>query len=155
MRLHEERYWTRERIIEVFQEFYRRHGRSPSTGDTSLALTPSFVARNTPERVAETIRVRALGPKLPLPNTVQAEFEGGWHEALTEAGLPRNPQGHNSHVGERRRHKPLEGKYVVCDLPGCEKKVYRAPGKLRRYSRFFCSREHWDLGRRREYRVAA
>jgi hypothetical protein len=96
---HEQRYWTRERVIESFQEFHRLFGRSPAALDTSMGATPSARAKVSAERNAEGDRIRAVF-KLPLPLTVTREL-GSWNRALEAAGLPLNGTGAPTHRSRR------------------------------------------------------
>jgi hypothetical protein len=98
-RQHEERYWTRETIVETFQRFYAVNGRGPSVTDVLIA-NPSIRSKMSDERIADGDAAFAAVP-LPSPSVVTREFES-WHFALAAAGLPRNPSGGAGHRGARK-----------------------------------------------------
>lgn len=98
---HEERFWTPERIVEVFQEFARIFGRAPSTTDIySFAYSPTIAANLSDARLAEvndvTIAFAAHDLRLPSPPAVAREL-GSWKAAIAAAGLTPNPTGGAGH----------------------------------------------------------
>lgn len=72
--------WSRERIIEAAQEFDRRYGRPPASGDWEPAMARS---RRRLDRVAAFYADGCW----PHVHTVTLYF-GGWNRMLEEAGLP-------------------------------------------------------------------
>ena len=70
IRLHESRYWTRERIIEAIQRYAREHGHRPLATDW---LKPGR-GRN--------------GDGYPSTNTVRVAF-GSWADGIEAAGFER------------------------------------------------------------------
>lgn len=69
-RQHEERYWTRERIVECIQRFAREHGRPPVSSEWLYGDHG------------------ANGDGYPYCSTVLQEF-GSWADAIEQAGFPR------------------------------------------------------------------
>lgn len=98
---HEARFWTRERIVEVFQEFARLFDRAPSVTDVrSFSNTPTIARKLSEARLVEvddvTIVLAAHGLYLPLPSVVAREW-GTWTNALAAAGLTPSPSGGAGH----------------------------------------------------------
>jgi predicted transcriptional regulator len=116
LELHEQREWTKERIIAAFITFRERVGRAPTTVDIHvLSGAPSIERRLSDARVAE---IKALPRDLRLPHydLVRREF-GSWPAALEAAGLPPNPTGGAGHrVKERKGVMPRN--YVVFSKNG-------------------------------------
>jgi transposase len=92
---HEERQWTRSRIIASFWAFEAIMGRQPTAGDI-LGSAPSYQAHYSTCRVAEIGRARVRGAVLPHPGFVYREF-GSWAAALEAAGMSPNPRGAAAH----------------------------------------------------------
>ena len=107
IRLHEQRYWTRPRIVACLRVMADLLGRSPAVSDVNRS--PTMEAKLSPERVAEARpldEARAAGLRVPGPWVVQREF-GSWANALAAAGLPPNPPGGQPlHRGRRLRLVP-------------------------------------------------
>lgn len=108
---HDERYWTRERIVAAFQEFARRTGRGPATTDSTLT-SPSVSRKLTDERLEDGAAARWL---VPHPAMVAREF-GSWAAALEAAGLPPNPTG--GAARRTRRNRPKGETRIMDARPG-------------------------------------
>lgn len=101
-KLHDDRYWTPERIIQAIQEWHRQHGRPP--------IAPEWVTPG--ERVGQ----------IPPVSTVQREF-GSWRAAIQEAGFEvlgpgkyeRTPEW-RARLGDRSRGPRPERRGVDWDL---------------------------------------
>ncbi len=92
---HEERKWTRERIIRAFQRFHAETGRVPRTSD-KIGLYESQVARFSGTRIREMEQAQELGLILPPHQFVKREF-GSWDAGLAAAGMPRSRGGTPTH----------------------------------------------------------
>lgn len=99
---HDEREWTRDKIVETFREFAAVHGRAPTVTDTTFGATPSARARLSPERLAESDKIRVQGPRLPHPSSVTREC-GSWQAAVVAADLDPSASGGAAHRGGERR----------------------------------------------------
>ncbi len=92
---HQERKWTRERIIRAFQRFHTETGRVPRTSD-KIGLYESQVARYSGTRIREMEQAQELGLILPAHQFVKREF-GSWDAGLAAAGMPRSRGGTPTH----------------------------------------------------------
>lgn len=93
---HDDRYWTRKRIIEAFIVFRERTGRTMAAVDAQVRSgAPSLEAHLSTARLAE---IESLPADLVTPNpwTVQREF-GSWNAGLVAAGLHPNKSGATMH----------------------------------------------------------
>lgn len=118
----EERFWTRERIVESFQTFARIVGRPPAVADSPLSRAPSQVIRLSPTRLSEIeeaeAKMKAAGYRLPHATVINREF-GGWRPALRAAGLSdRAVGGAPSHRETLANHR-LRTEARACAV--CEK----------------------------------
>lgn len=109
-RQHEDRYWTREQILEAFRDFHRRTGRVPRAGDY-LALFPSQRHRFSPERLAEIEEDQGVNPTV-----VRREF-GSWRAALAEAGFALSKGGAPTHRRKRVSAAARETLVLLLDRP--------------------------------------
>lgn len=89
---HEQRYWTRERIVEAFQAFAAVAGRPPASTDPHAAYNSQ---RFSDERRADGDTARHA-VRLPHPATVKQEF-GSWPAAVRAAGFDPAPTGGAGH----------------------------------------------------------
>lgn len=93
-RQHEERFWTRDAIVDCIQAFAEMYGRPPTAPDWN----PSFAAaRGDTERAA---RFREDGA-WPFVSVVVREF-GSWAAAIEAAGFPRPLVGRYERTPETR-----------------------------------------------------
>ncbi len=92
---HEERKWTRERIIRAFQRFQAATGRTPRVAD-KLGIYESQVLRFSGARIREFEQVQELGLVLPPPEFVKREF-GSWAAGLEAAGMTPSRGGAKDH----------------------------------------------------------
>lgn len=76
---HEERHWTRERIIEALRAFADQYGRSPRANDPSLQASHQW----------------------PCSSIVVREF-GTWNAGIEATGLEAMPVGHKTLPSERQ-----------------------------------------------------
>lgn len=84
--------WTRERIIEVIQEFAQTYGRAPAASEFS----PQLFGRRAPDARDRCEMVKAAGD-YPSYSWVRYQF-GSWNAAIEAAGLtPRKP---GQYIGE-------------------------------------------------------
>ncbi len=97
-RQHDERRWTREKIVRAFIRFRDETGRTPRALDAH-GPCESLVLRLSGRRIRELEQVQELGLVLPAPQFVQREF-GSWAEALRAAGMRPSRGGSPEH---RRR----------------------------------------------------
>lgn len=99
--------WTRERIIESFQEFYRSFGRAPTSTDV-IGRAASQRSRFSDSRIHEIDEQR--GFHLPVPWAVAREF-GSWPSAVRAAGFTPSSTGgpmHREHAFGKRQTELLE-----------------------------------------------
>lgn len=92
---HDERHWTRERIVRAFIRFRDETGRVPRVDDAH-GPCESIVIRLSGRRIRELEQVRELGLVLPSPQFAQREF-GSWTEALRAAGMRPSVGGAPTH----------------------------------------------------------
>lgn len=81
--LHNNKYWTRGRIIAVIWEFADRYGHPPSVSD--FRASPNELKR-LPEQTAASILARKRDMKMPALGSIVAEF-GTWNAAIEAAGF--------------------------------------------------------------------
>lgn len=84
---HDERYWTRETIIEAIKRFGREHGRAPVATDWLYG------------------KHGVNGSGYPWPGFLIREF-GSWANGIEAAGFPRPFVGHN-HNGRKIGRGPI------------------------------------------------
>lgn len=109
--------WTRESVRKAFRRFHERHGRPPRASER-MAVTPSFAAKLSAERLAEA--QETLEERLPHTTLVYRLF-GSWAAALEYAGLPASPRGGEaSHRGERRTALARRGRLLRLIAEGCD-----------------------------------
>lgn len=105
---HEERYWTKSRVVEALRAAAEILGRTPTISD--LQPSPSILAHLSPERVEQirAFRRRAveIGLRLPSNGTIVVEF-GSIGEAVRVAGLAPSPRGWSARWDQRNGHAPL------------------------------------------------
>jgi hypothetical protein len=101
IRIHEDRYWTQERIVEALREFRRLIGKPPTSTDALHRGNNviSIEERVSPERVKELRRAAGL-VRLPCMSAIYREF-GSWDAAMRAAGL--DPVGPGTPPGVPRR----------------------------------------------------
>ncbi len=92
---HEERKWTRERIIRAFQRFQAATGRTPRVSDKQ-GIHESQVLRFSGARIREFEQVQELGLVLPPSQFVKREF-GSWAAGLAAAGMTPSSGGSTDH----------------------------------------------------------
>ncbi len=92
---HEERKWTRERIIRAFQRFQAATGRTPRVSDKQ-GIYESQVLRFSGTRIREFEQVQELGLVLPPHQFVKREF-GSWAAGLAAAGMEPSRGGAKDH----------------------------------------------------------
>ncbi len=92
---HDERKWTRERIILAFQRFQAATGRTPRVAD-KLGIYESQVLRFSGARIREFEQVEELGLVLPPSQFVKREF-GSWAAGLAAAGMEPSRGGSPDH----------------------------------------------------------
>ncbi len=92
---HEERKWTRERIIRAFQRFQAATGRTPRVSDKQ-GIHESQVLRFSGTRIREFEQVQELGLVLPPHQFVKREF-GSWAAGLAAAGMEPSRGGSPDH----------------------------------------------------------
>ena len=155
------RTWTRERVIQAFQDFHRRYGRSPTTTDRMISC--KAVRRKLSDvRLAEAGTVDISG--LPVPGTVHDLF-GGWREAVEAAGLPPSPIGSPSHRDTRRDTRQRDGAILDAIREGYDtvNLIAAATGRERAalnrrlltlVERGILTREKERWGRRYHYHIA-
>ncbi len=92
---HEERKWTRQRIIRAFQRFQAATGRTPRVADKQ-GIHESQVLRFSGARIREFEQVQELGLVLPPSQFVKREF-GSWAAGLEAAGMTPSRGGTPDH----------------------------------------------------------
>jgi hypothetical protein len=93
--LHDERYWTRDRIISTMRAFNELFGRPPTTTDYTGRFDSQAV-HFSETRLREIDEIAASGLRFPLPSVVSREF-GSWANAVNAAGMEASPTGRPSH----------------------------------------------------------
>lgn len=79
--------WPQERIVKAFQDFAKKHGRPPTTGD-------------------------ANDPTLPSQTTVTKRF-GSWSNGIAAAGFPRPVRGRRAGDERLAEPRPRKDKVVI------------------------------------------
>lgn len=112
---HENRYWTRDRIVAAFMTFKERTGRQPTTADTMvMSGAPSIERTLSDTRLAE-IKAIPADIRLPHYDLVRREL-GSWPNALAAAGMSPNRTGGAVH--RHRERKVMPRNYVVFSKNG-------------------------------------
>jgi hypothetical protein len=91
---HDERYWTRDRIVEAFKAAGELLGRAPAVVDWQARM-PSVRQKVSARRLEEAEPLQAAmddGFKFPPPQIVRREF-GSWSAARVAAGFDPSPNG--------------------------------------------------------------
>lgn len=113
-----QRKWTRETVIQVFQEYEAKTGRVPTTLD-AMWKAPSLRARISPARLAELQAVPDDAPRLPSPWLV-TELFGSWSDARVAAGFPPSPGGgevtHRDYQGDEPLLQAIRDGYHTTNL---------------------------------------
>lgn len=144
---HDDRFWTREQILEGIRVAGEILGRQATV--TDFMPSPSIRAHFSPERWAEIeiLHAAALlrGIRLPAASCIAREF-GGFTEALAALGLEPTPTGHPSH-----RIPGRHGKRGIIRLPEggalteVEESAEEPPKPLSVADRFAFARETLSL----------
>lgn len=110
-RQHDERFWTRERILDGMRtanEISLRVLGRPIRAADWLCLTPSQRGKFTPTRLRETrllwAVIRHEGVRVPVMTSITTEF-GSWGAAAVEIGVVSPRGGHPHHREPRSRPK--------------------------------------------------